>query len=201
MKRWFLPHTPDVLALLRGQADITLTGLEAFVAWSEGHLENAQRLRDAEHRADEARRHLQAELRAAFSTPIDAEDVYVLSERLDAVINGAKDAVREAEVMGMDPDPALADMAGQVLEGTRHLAAAFDALLVDADRATAEADAAIKATRRLERTYRKAMSALLAEEELRVVIAQRELYRRYARLGEGVEAVAERVWYAVVKEG
>ncbi len=201
MKRWFLPHTPDVLALLRAQTDITLIGLEAFVAWSEGKVEHAQRLRDAEHRADEARRHLQAELRAAFSTPIDAEDVYILSERLDAVINGAKDAVREAEVMGMDPDPALADMAGRVLEGARHLAAAFDALLIDGDRATAEADAAIKATRRLERTYRKAMSALLAEEELRVVIAQRELYRRYARLGAGVEAVAERVWYAVVKEG
>jgi hypothetical protein len=31
-------------------------------------------------------------------------------------------------------------------------------------------------------------------------MARRELYRRYARLAESVVAVAERVWYSVVKQ-
>ena len=39
----------------------------------------------------------------AFTTPVDAEDLYVMSERLDAVLNGAKDTVRESEVMAIPP--------------------------------------------------------------------------------------------------
>ena len=45
------------------------------------------------------------------------------------------------------------------------------------------------------------MSSLLAADDLREEMARRELYRRLCRLGDAVEAVAERIWYAVVKEG
>ena len=58
-------------------------------------------------------------------TPIDAEDLYVMSERLDAVLNGAKDAVREAEVMAVEPDQAVAAMAALLADGVGHLAKAF----------------------------------------------------------------------------
>ena len=45
------------------------------------------------------------------------------------------------------------------------------------------------------------MAALLDLDDLREVTARRELYRRVARMGEVVVEVAERIWYAVVKEG
>jgi hypothetical protein len=35
---------------------------------------------------------------------------------------------------------------------------------------------------------------------LREVMGRRELYRRLSRVGDGIIDVAERVWYAVVKE-
>jgi hypothetical protein len=35
---------------------------------------------------------------------------------------------------------------------------------------------------------------------VREVAARRELYRRYARIGEALVRVAHRVWYLVVKE-
>ena len=44
------------------------------------------------------------------------------------------------------------------------------------------------------------MSALLEEEDLHEVIGRREVYRRLSRIGDLVHVVAERVWYAVVKE-
>jgi hypothetical protein len=44
------------------------------------------------------------------------------------------------------------------------------------------------------------MSELLAVDDLREEIGRRELYRRMARLGSLVHAVADRVWYTVVKE-
>ena len=44
------------------------------------------------------------------------------------------------------------------------------------------------------------MGELLEVEDLREVMARRELYRRFSRLADGLIDVAERVWYAVVKE-
>jgi hypothetical protein len=53
----------------------------------------------------------------------------------------------------------------------------------------------------MEKVYRQAMRDLLAVEDVRQAIALRELYRRVLEAGERLAAVAERVWYAVVKEG
>ena len=44
------------------------------------------------------------------------------------------------------------------------------------------------------------MSALLQVTDLREVMGRREVYRRLSRIADLVHAVAERVWYAVVKE-
>lgn len=200
MKRWFLPQNPDVLALLNEQVTVTLRGLDSFVDWSAGNAAAERAVRDAEHDADNARRRLMTEVRAAFSPPLEPEDIYELSERLDAVLNGAKNVVREAALMDMAPDPPLAEMAGSLRDGVGHIGGAFRALDSDSDRATAEADAAIKCVRALERSYRMAMSKLLAVRDIGEITGRRELYRRYARLGEGLESVAERVWYSVVKK-
>ena len=88
------------------------------------------------------------------------------------------------------------------------LLAASVARLDDGDRAararagdaTEAADAAIKHDRRIERVYRAAMAELLEVDDLREVMARRELYRRCSRMGEAAVDVAERVLYAVVKE-
>jgi uncharacterized protein Yka (UPF0111/DUF47 family) len=200
VRKWFLPSTPDLIKLLRDQADVTVRGLEAFVEWSKGEADAEARVRAIEHEADDVQKRLLTELRGAFATPFDPEDVYELSERLDAVLNGAKNAVREADVMEVPPDDALADMAVALCEGVRHLRDAFGHLGGDHDEATAAADAAVKCERGVEHRYRTAMSELTRSDDVREVSARRELYRRYARIGEALERVANRVWYLVVKE-
>jgi uncharacterized protein Yka (UPF0111/DUF47 family) len=202
MKRWFLPYTPDLLALLIDQAEVTERGMEAFVRWSASGGDNAagDEVRRLEHEADDARRRLLLELRRAFTTPLDPEDVYELSEWLDEVLNGAKNAVREAEIMNVTPDMPLAEMAAHLLDGVRHLSHAFVDLTSDRDRATEEADAAIKCERGLEHSYRSAMSELSESDDLKEVTGRRELYRRYARIGDSLVRVCHRVWYLVVKE-
>ncbi len=205
LSRWFLPANADVLGMLREQARVTIVGMEALSAWASGETGAADRLRDAEHAADDHKRELRLALRAAFITPIGAEDMYVMSERLDAVLNGAKDAVREAEVMALPPDAAVAQMAALLAEGVGHLAIAFERLgphprSAGSEEPTDAADAAVKSQRQLERAYRKAMSDLLAVQDLREVMSRRELYRRLSRISENIVEVAERVWYASVKE-
>ncbi len=201
---WFLPENPDVLGLLQRQADVTKEGMDALAAWAAGDAEAADRLRDAEHRADDLKRALRLALRDAFITPIGAEDIFVLSERLDAVLNGAKDAVRESELMAVPPDSTVIQMAELLGTGIHHLMDAFarlaDESKGDGQAATDAADAAVKAQRQLERAYRRGMSALLEVADLREVMGRRELYRRFSRISEVITQVAERVWYASVKE-
>jgi uncharacterized protein Yka (UPF0111/DUF47 family) len=206
MKRgWFLPERPDVLGMLCQQASVTGEGMAALVDWANRVPGAAQRVRDLEHQADHTKRELRLALTNAFITPIDAEDLYVMSERLDAVLNGAKDTVRESEVMAIPPDQAVAEMATQLADGVRHLGTAFERL--DPARrdksltATEAADAAVKCQRRLERVYREAASALLNSDDVREVMGRRELYRRMSRISEILIEAADRVWYATVKEG
>lgn len=199
MKHWFLPEVPDLLGLLARQAALTTAGIEHFAAWAGGEVAREQQVRDLEHQADEAKRALRSALRAAFTTPLDPEDLYELSERMDAVLNSAKDLVREAELLGIAPDQHMAEMAGDLLAGQRQLEEAVIAVGPDNEAATRASDAAVKACRGVEHTYRGAMSSLLDEPDLREVVARRELYRRFSRTADAVEAVADRIWYAVVK--
>jgi uncharacterized protein Yka (UPF0111/DUF47 family) len=205
-RSWFLPENPDVLDMLCRQAAITCEGMTALVGWANAEPDAARQVRELEHQADDAKRELRLALTNAFITPIDAEDLYVMSERLDAVLNGAKDTVRESEVMGIGPDEAVVAMATLLAEGASHLATAFERL--DPGKrgkvgvgATEAADAAVKSQRRLERVYREAASALLAVDDLREVMGRRELYRRFSRVSETLVEAADRVWYATVKEG
>jgi uncharacterized protein Yka (UPF0111/DUF47 family) len=203
-RRWFLPDDRDLLGMLHEQADVSVEGMEALLAWASGDEGAAQTVRDCEHRADDAKRALWRALRDAFAPPIDAEDLFILSADLDEVLNGAKDLVREMEVMGMAPDARMREIAALLAVAVQELRDAFAGLGHPSrdhdDDPTVHADAAIKSQRRVERTYRAAMSDLLAVDELREVIGRREAYRRLARIGDQIHRVAERVWYAQVKE-
>jgi uncharacterized protein Yka (UPF0111/DUF47 family) len=204
--RWFLPETPDVIGMLRAQAAVTIDGFEAFVRWAGGDGSAADQVRDREHEADDRKRDVRAALTVAFTTPLDAEDLYVMSDRLDDVLNGAKNAVRESEVMALTPDRHMHEMAACLRDGVAMIDETFERLRPGNHRpagpvATDAADAVVKHVRQLERLYRRAMSELLDVDDLREVMGRRELYRRFSRIGEDLEEVADRVWYATVKEG
>lgn len=199
--RWFLPESPDLLGMLREQAAITVEGMAALVAWSQGDEAAVARLRDCEHRADDRKRELRRAASAAFITAIEPEDAFELSRDLDRLLDNAKNAVREAEVMLTRPDQAMEEMARELEDGTRHLADALAALQAqDAAGATAAADHATRGQSRVEHVYRGAMTALVTVDDLGEVSAKRELYRRLARTSDDLREVAERVWYSVLKE-
>ena len=200
VQRWFLPDTPDVLGMLREQLEVTARGMDALVAWTAGDPGAAQLIRDLEHEADMHKRALQRALVRAFTTPYDAEDVYALCRAIDWILNLAKDAVRESEVMACPPDAPLAEMASLLREAIGHVDDAVAGLQGHHPGATFAADRAIKAERRIEHVYRQAMADLLEVDDLREVMARRELYRRFSRIGEFVTEVGERIWYAVIKE-
>jgi len=200
MRRWFLPESPDLLGLLVQQGDLTVSGMDALSAWSRGDPSQVAVIQALEQQGDLAGRAVLTAVKRAFVTPVSPEDVYEISERLDAVLNGAKNLIREAELLRMEPDPPMAEMADLVALGVRDLVRGLPDLASRPDKATECADAAVRQQRALEHVYRRAMSALLQIDDVHEVSARRELYRRCARIGDRIEGVAHRIWYAVVKE-
>jgi uncharacterized protein Yka (UPF0111/DUF47 family) len=199
--RWFLPESPDMIAVLGRQLDVTREGVDALVAWARGDESQIAVIRDLEHRGDEHKRELEAALTTAFMTPLEPEDLYMLSRGIDWILNQSKDLIRESEVMACPPDSAIAEMCEALAESVHLLCEAVELLAAKSGGATEKANEALRAERRIEKIYREAMAALLDVDDLREVTARRELYRRLARIGEEVVDVGERVWYAVVKEG
>jgi uncharacterized protein Yka (UPF0111/DUF47 family) len=198
---WFLAGEPDVLGLLDEQAKVTVEGMRAFASWSSGGADEGQKVRDCEHGADAARRALAEALRTVLVSPLEPEDLYTMSERLDVVVNGAKNVVRDAEALGWQPDEAAAAMAALLLEGTEHLAAAIACIKSDADEASQRADAATKTARKVERGYRDAMVVLRNRPEggALALMTAYEAYGRYLAIGDAIVGVAHRIWYAVLK--
>jgi hypothetical protein len=102
--------------------------------------------------------------------------------------------------MGKAPDQHLAAMAADILESVRHLGTAFRSLTRDDDLALREADLTISGQRSVERSYQTAMSAAMElNRRARAVRAPRALPTLRADCRQ-VVLVAERIWYAVVKQ-
>ena len=200
---WFMRRRVDVLALLRAQAATTTDGIAAFADWSRsGAEDDANRVRTAEHDADAARHDLLQALTTVLLAPIEQEDAYALSERLDEVLDLAKDTVRTAQALEWTPDEHAAAMGVQILESVSRLRAAIDQLGVRHARPGEDVERGIKSARQVEKSLRAGLADLLREEDeedgLRL-FATLEIYRSYSAVGAALLRVADRTWYAALR--
>lgn len=199
LRRFFGGVAPDVVGLLVAQGQVSLAATGAFLEWSKG-CGAASTLTVIEHDADEARRALLATLRRALATPIDQEDLYILSERCDRVVNAVRDIAVEAETLGWKPDRHAALMAGDLHAGMTALVDGFAKLRHDFGQAGVAADQARAQARKVVRRYRDAIAELYRADDLQAAVIGRELYRPYARAADLLEAVADRLWYVVLAD-
>ena len=198
--RVLIPAAPDVVALLVAQGELTIAGMDAFKEWSHaGGQDMAAAVRSAQHDAYHARRQLLAALQAALSTPVDQEDLYALSERIDRILTEARDALREAEVLDYTPDSYTGQMAERLADGTRALVTGFELLRKDPEEAGRRADAASDAVHHVERDYREAMAKLLQDDDLQAVLAGQVLYHHYLAVANAIVAVADKLWFVVLR--
>ena len=199
LRRFFQSAAPDVVGLLVAQGDVSVSATAAFLEWSEGGG-GAAALTTLESQADQARRTLLAALRSALATPIDQEDVYILSERCDRVVNAVRDIAIEAEALAWKPDRHAALMAGHLHDGMTALVDGFAKLRHDFDQAGVAADQARAQARTVVGRYRDAIAEIYRSDDLQTAVIARELYRPYARAADRLEAVADRLWYVVLAD-
>ena len=204
MTRWFLPNDPDLLGRLGRQAELARPG----GAWRSTTGPPATRppaisLRAIEDEADQAKRELFRELRLAFSPPIDGEDLFVLGQGFENIINQMKNVVREAEVLELPTDEGIAEMADRPSSTAWRPARTSRR---QHHRTTTRSPPTPPTLRSSATTTSSTSTGASCRRrsldgDVHEVMGKRELYRRLARLGEAISAVAERVWYAVIKEG
>jgi uncharacterized protein Yka (UPF0111/DUF47 family) len=200
-RRFFRAVAPDVVSLLVAQGEVSVAASGAFLDWSEGGTTDVAALVALERDADEARRHLLGALRAALATPIDQEDLYILSERCDRVVNTFRDIAVEAQALAWSPDRHAARMAAELHAGMTDLVEGFGELRKDVvPAAGAAADRAREHARSVVWRYRDAIAELYRSGDLEAAVVGRELYRPYVRAADLLEAVADRLWFVVLAE-
>ncbi|MBF0273186.1 MAG: DUF47 family protein [Magnetococcales bacterium] len=160
------PRVPDFYGMLNEQCDICAQAMEAMVAFMETHdPEKGTLVRELEKKGDTIKARNMGVLNQAFATPMDREDIYRAITAIDQIINYAKTTVREMEVLSLTPDIYTLEMATLLQEGVAALQSGFRKLGTTPTLADADAEAASKAERTTEKTYRRAISALFQADD------------------------------------
>jgi uncharacterized protein Yka (UPF0111/DUF47 family) len=155
------PRTPDFYAMLNDQCDVVVQAMEMLTAYMEsGDQEQANDVRKLEHDGDILKVRNIDILNRSFSTPFDREDIYRAVTSIDEGLNYAKTTVREMEILGIEPDMQMLEMAKVLQISAQELQRGFAALKQYPAKAEQGAAAVQKAERKTEKLYRKALSQL-----------------------------------------
>ena len=159
------PRMPDFYSLLNEQCDLAVEAMEVFVQFMEkGDKALAKQVRALEKRGDVLKARNTDILNKSFSTPMDREDIYNAITTIDHIVNYAKTTTREIEVLDVEPDKYMLELAVLLKEGTHALQQGYRKLSTSPNQADADAQAARKAERTSEKVYRRALGELFREE-------------------------------------
>jgi hypothetical protein len=126
------------LWLLYSGGQHALEAAEAFASLLEDYDDReakVERIKEIEDRGDQVRHEVMRNLHRTFMTPIDREDIALLSEHIDDVIDAIEEAARfllEYDVAA--PTARMKELSDLIVGSARHLAEALDKLRLGGDR-------------------------------------------------------------------
>ena len=194
------PKMPDFFTLLTDQCQQVARTAGLLVEFMEsGDPATGQMIRRDEHEADKIKVRNLHTLNEAFSTPIDREDLYRAIIDLDEVVNYCKTTVSEMDVLALTPDKHCLEMAMHIKLGSDALALGFSRLAKTPREAAADADAARKAERKVEKAYRRAIAELFQGDDYIHMFKRREIYRHLSNAADRMANCANTLHDIVVK--
>lgn len=194
------PKMPDFFSLLTEQCQQVTHSTGLLVEFMEtGDPATGQMIRQDEHEADRVKVRNLHTLNEAFSTPIDREDLYRAIIDLDEIVNYCKTTVSEMEVLQLAPDKHCLEMAMHIKLGTDALAQGYARLAKEPNAAAADADAARKAERRVEKAYRRSIAELFVGDDYIHMFKRREIYRHLSNAADRMANCANTLHDIVVK--
>lgn len=194
------PTVADFFGMLAEQSANAAETTRLLVEFMEtGDATVAQRVRDDEHEADRIKAGNLSVLSDAFSTPVDREDLFRAITTLDDIVNYCKSTVVEMDMLGLQPDKHSLEIALHIREGSEALAKGFARLATDPAGAGVDANAARKAERTVEKSYRRAITALFQGDDYLNMFKRRETYRHLSNAADRVADAARALDNIVVK--
>jgi predicted phosphate transport protein (TIGR00153 family) len=174
---------PDLfISRLQEQSALSVQGAEALVDYmAKPSKKNARRVRQLEKDADEIRRILIDELNRTFVTPIDREDISILSRAIDDILDDTWFTINEMDILDVEPNEFLAEMAELLKRGAEEISQAMARLSEHPNVASSHAIRARAVTNEMETLYARALADLFrAPKQLESVVKMlklREIYR------------------------
>jgi uncharacterized protein Yka (UPF0111/DUF47 family) len=190
------PRMPDFYGLVNDQCRLVVEAMGVFAEFmATGDEQQGLRVRELEKRGDELKARNTEILSRAFATPMDREDIYRAIVAIDEVVNYAKTTVREMEVLAVTPDAYTREMALLLKEGAEALQRGFAKLHTDPASAEDDAQAARKAERNTEKTYRRALAELFQADDYIAMLDSREEHAEAKAMARVVDMFKRREIY------
>jgi uncharacterized protein Yka (UPF0111/DUF47 family) len=187
---------PDFYSLLNEQCDLAVEAMEVFVQFMEnGDKTLARQVRAMEKRGDELKARNTDILNKSFSTPMDREDIYRAITSIDHIVNYAKTTTREIEVLKLQPDKYMLELAVLLKEGAYALQRGYRKLSENPNQADEDAQAARKAERSSEKVYRRALGELFREKGYIKLLESQDADSKVTSIGLIMEVFKRREVY------
>lgn len=194
------------VGMLVEQAQITVEGLRLLEKWlgkSELKDKAIDQMRAKEVEADEVRRILIDELHNTFITPLDREDIFMLSLYVDDILDYCYTTVEEMQLLSIDADEYLMDMVKYTREATEELEMAFHTIFSNPRVAGEHAKRAKKIENEVEHLYRVAIGDLFTKAKdfgpLMEMLRRREVYRHVSNMADQADRAADILGMVVMK--
>jgi predicted phosphate transport protein (TIGR00153 family) len=194
------------VGMLIEQIQITVEGLRLLEKWmgkSELKDKAIDQIRAKEVKADEVRRILIDELHNTFITPLDREDIFMISLYIDDILDYCYTTVEEMQLLGIDADDYLVQMVKLTREATEELEMAFNTIFSNPRVAGEHARRAKKIENEVEHLYRVAISDLFTKAKdfspLMMMLRRREVYRHVSNMADQADRTADILGMVVMK--
>jgi len=193
------PRDYDFEDMLAQQADRTVAGAAALVAWLEADPRgDPAELVQIEADVDAMRTDLEEKLISSFSTPFDRQDIYSISRQMDYILNAAKETAIEMRAFGVAPDPPIHDMARALHTGASSVAKAIRLLNSDNGHAEAAIRQGRDAYHAIENTYIAAMTDLFRTSDAMAALKTREIYHHLRDGGRALRTTLDILHNALI---
>lgn len=204
LRQRFRKRPDQFLNLLREQAQITVSAAEGFRHYlKHPGSKAASTVRKLEKEADEVNRILIAELNRTFATPFDREDIQILSRVLDDMLDELWATVNEMEILGVEPNSYMKEMARLLESGAEEIKLAMDRIPLHPTVATMHAIRARAVDNTIETLYAQALADLFRKpkdlESLVEMMKLREVYRHLFHASNRVVEAANVIEDILVK--
>lgn len=187
--------------LLQEQSDFIVQSIEALKRYVETlSPDYAEQVRQLEQEADKKRWELVQCLDKTFITPFDREDIFMLSKALDDVLDYYKTTVSEMEIYQINSTPELVDFMEMLRTGSADLCNAVYSMDTDSTASVQFALKAKKCENKVEEIYRNSVAKLLLEDDVKLIIKMREIYRHLSNCADRIDQAADWICNVLMKE-